>query len=78
MGFCFYQVLSRSVANALNLKNDPALSSTIEFIEKLNDIFDIFNIRNNLEGSRSRNKFKEPLTSPDDWRFEVSRTRFHQ
>ena len=33
-GICFYQVLSRSVANALNLKNDQAPSSTIEFIEK--------------------------------------------
>ena len=59
------------MANGLRLKEDDSLSSTITFIQNLNDAFDILNIRSKNEGSRFRNKFKDPLCSSDDWRFEV-------
>ena len=66
------QVLSNSVANALKLKNDDQLSSTEEFIRKINNAFDILNIRYKAEGVSTRNKFKMLLHSHNDWRFEVS------
>lgn len=54
------------------MKDDAQLSSTIEFIEKFNDLFDILNIKAPQQGLYSNNKFKMPLSSPDDWRFEAS------
>ena len=64
-------MLSKSVANALRGKKDPSLSSTIEFVEKFNDAFDILNIRHPREGMNERNPRKEPFTSVEDPRFEV-------
>ena len=59
------------MACALRQKEDPSLESTIEFIEYLNDAFDIMNIKSVREGVRHRNKFKEKLSSATDWRFQV-------
>ena len=70
-----FQVLSKSVANALRMKSEEKFDSSIQFIEKVNDAFDILNIRYKDEGRRSRNKFKMVLASPLDWRFEVSGDR---
>lgn len=67
----FSQVLSRSVANALRMKDNPQYESTITFIQQFNDVFDILNVRGLYDGSRQKNKFKESLSSSDDWRFEV-------
>ena len=63
------------MANALRLKDESRLQSTIEFCEKFNDAFDALNVRYKYEGQRQRKKFSEPYTHPDDWRFEVGETR---
>lgn len=69
-------MLSQSVANSLKMKEDPELSSTIEFIEKVNRAFDILNVRYKGEGSRTRNPAKEPYTDINDDRFKVKYMRF--
>ena len=60
------------MANALRLKGDPQLESTKEFIEQINCMFDILNVRHKEEGKHSRNPNKDPYTSQSDRRFEVS------
>lgn len=67
----FLQVLSQSVANALRMKHDEQLSSTIELIEKINDVFDMLNVRYAKEGQRSNNKNRRPYESTTDDRFKV-------
>ena len=67
-----FQVLSRRTYKALEALNDPQYSSTIEMVRYVNNVFDILNIRSINEGARHRNEFKKPLSSCDDWRFEVS------
>lgn len=67
-----FKVLSRRTYKALqNLKNDE-YDSTVELLRYINNVFDILNMRSRNEGARSRNKYKSPLTSSDDWRFEVN------
>lgn len=65
---CNWQVLSNSVANALELKKCEEYESTIEFIRKLNKAFDILNVKTSGE---SMNVDKRPLTSPEDPRLKV-------
>jgi hypothetical protein len=65
------QVLSQRVADSLKQVKDEALSSTIEFIEKLNKVFDLLNIRYEYEGEHGRNLNKVPFRKQDDERFEV-------
>lgn len=60
------------MANALRMKQDSQYDSTILFIEKFNDAFDILNTKGKDQGTRERNRFKEKLSSIQDWRFEVS------
>ena len=52
-------------------KEDPSLESAIEFVEYLNDVFDIMNIKSVREGGRHCNKSKEMLSSATDWRLQV-------
>ena len=59
------------MANALRMKADPALDSTIELIENVNLIFDILNVRHKDEGKHSRNSNKDPFASQTDKRFQV-------
>ena len=59
------------MANAIAMKKDDSLSSTVELINKFDRAFDILNIRYKAEGVENRNKYKMLLTSPEDWRFEV-------
>ena len=51
------------------MKKDDKYSALIQFIEMMNNAFDIMNIRCRSEGSKTRNKWKLPLTTTDDWRF---------
>ena len=41
-------------------------------ILKFNNVFDILNISSTHQGVSKRNKFKENITTADDWRFEVT------
>ena len=65
------QVLSKSVAIAMRMTGREEYQSTIELVDKINDIFDILNVTSRNQGVYSRNKFKEPMESSDDWRFQV-------
>ena len=65
-------MLSRRTAAALQLKDDPQYESTIDMILKFNNVFDILNISSTHQGVSKRNKFKENITTADDWRFEVT------
>ena len=64
------------MANALRMKKDDKYSALIQFIEMMNSAFVIMNIRCRSEGSKTRNKWKLPLTTTDDWRFEVGKKSF--
>ena len=58
--------LSQSVANAIRLKKDEKHRALIQFIEMMNNTFDILNIRYRSEGTKTRNNWKLPLTTTDD------------
>ena len=62
-----FQVLSASVANALELQHDPQLVSTIEFLKKMDTAFDIMNVRyvSDIKPQRCA------IWSGDDSRFQV-------
>ena len=65
-------MLCRRTAAALQLKDDPQYESTIDMVLKFNNVFDILNISSTHQGVSKRNKFKESITTADDWRFEVT------
>ena len=69
--FVLFQVLSESVANALELKGDEELSSTITLIRNVNKAFDCLNVRSLDQGARTRNENLKAYTSADDPRLEV-------
>ena len=63
------QVLSKSVAIALEeTKNDEVLG-TAQFCRMMNDFFDCTNVRSLTEHERKRNPLIKPYSSPDDERF---------
>ena len=49
----------------------------IQFIEMVNNILDILNTRYRSEGTETRNNWKLPLTTTDDWRLEVGKQAFY-
>ena len=53
------------------MKKAEEYSAPIQFIEMKNNTFDILNTRYRSEGTKTRNKWKLPLTTTDDWRFQV-------
>ena len=65
------QVLSNSVAEALSLMKQPQLDKTTEFCRIFNNFFDCLNVSNLEEGKRSRNPFKVPYHSSQDFRLKV-------
>lgn len=65
-------MLSSSVANALEMKRDPSLTSTIEFVRKIDTIFDILNVKAYGQGNRTCNTNKIEFSSLDDPRFKVN------
>lgn len=68
---CFLQVLSKTVANALESMGKPELSSTILFIRTINDWFDCLNVANTKQHFAGRNANLEPYKSVDDERLKV-------
>lgn len=64
------QILSSSVANALELMYGDNVSETINFIRNMNRFFDCMNVRNLFEGRNKRNDDLNPYTSVDDQRLK--------
>ena len=67
----FVQVLSNSVAKALELTGGPDVEKTAEFASMFDKVFDCLNVSNFEAGKRSRNSFKSPYYSAEDFRLKV-------
>ena len=63
------QVLSRSVAVALEESGKEDVRGTAQFCQMMNDFFDCANVRSLTEHARKRNPFIKPYETPDDERF---------
>ena len=60
------QVLSRSVAIALEESDNEEVLGTAQFCRMMNDLFDCTNVRSLTEYVRRRNQFIKPYTAQDD------------
>ena len=60
------QVLSRSVAIALEENGNSDVLGTAQFCRMMNDFFDCTNVRSLTEHVKKRNEFIKPYTSADD------------
>ena len=65
------QVLSKTVADALQLENNPNLTETIRFIRKFDRFFDMMNVRSLDESVLKRKPDLRPYRSISDSRFKV-------
>ena len=63
------QVLSKSVAIALEEAGNDEVLGTAEFCRMMNDFFDCANVRSLTEHEKKRNPLIKPYTSQDDERF---------
>ena len=63
------QVLSRSVAIALEESGKEDVTGTAQFCRMMNDFFDCTNVRSLTEHVRKRNHFIKPYVTADDERF---------
>ena len=63
------QVLSRSVAVALEESGKEDVLGTAQFCRMMNDFFDCTNVRSLTEHTRKRNHLIKPYETPDDERF---------
>ncbi|XP_053385111.1 uncharacterized protein LOC128550306 [Mercenaria mercenaria] len=70
------QVLSSTVANALELNYNNRVTETVKFIRHMDKFFDCLNVRNLGEGRKKRNDNILPFTSVDDPRLEYLQTEF--
>ncbi|XP_063403610.1 uncharacterized protein LOC134687330 [Mytilus trossulus] len=70
------QILSGSVANALEHLYDDSVSETVLFIRNFNKFFDCLNVRNLFEGRNKRNPDLEPFTAGDDPRLTWLKSTF--
>lgn len=72
------QVLSDTVANALELMYGESVAASVKFIRMMNKWFDIVNVKNLYEGRNSRNPNLQPFTDPTDARLDWLETEFVQ
>lgn len=70
------QVLSATVANALEHLWGDSVQKTVEFIRMMNKWFDIMNVRSLYEGQHSRNPNLEPFKDVNDPRLQWLQTDF--
>lgn len=66
------QVLSSSVANALEYCGDPDTTETQAFVRNFDRFFDCFNVRCTQESVQRRKPDLRPYRDPCDSRFTVS------
>ena len=67
----FVQVMSETVASALQFTNNERTKETRKFIRMIDTFFDCLNVKSPLEGKLKRKQFRSPYTSPNDERFKV-------
>lgn len=65
------QVLSASVAHAMELMGAPDMIETIRFVRMFDRFFDCLNVSSLSEGRRARKPDLNPYRSPNDIRFTV-------
>ena len=65
------QVLSQSVANALEESGDNDVLETAKFCRMMNSFFDCTNVRSRTEHIHKKNEFIKPYTSLNDERFST-------
>lgn len=70
--FTCTQVLSNSVATALELTGNDDMSETAKFAKIFDKFFDCLNVGSFDSGRNSRNCFKNPYRSATDFRLNVS------
>lgn len=68
----FPQVLSESVASALEFYGDSTTVETKRFVQTFDRFFDCLNVRSTEEYKRKRKPNLRPYTSPTDERLTVS------
>ncbi len=66
------QVMSETVACALEVLNREGTQQTRLFIRMIDKFFDCLNVKSKKMGLLKRKDFIKPYTSPRDERFEVS------
>ncbi|XP_070545584.1 uncharacterized protein [Ptychodera flava] len=72
------QVLSRSVANAIEASGCQQVTETVKFIRMFNKFFDCLNVRSINECTRTGNPDVRPYTDVNDPRFEWLQNDFLQ
>lgn len=65
------QVLSVSVAKALEYFNDPSTQETQKFCQMFDRFFDCLNVRSYVEGRKKRKPDLLPYRTVSDTRFKV-------
>lgn len=66
------QVLSETVASALQLLDEEKTRETRLFIRMMDTFFDAMNVKNPLEGKHKRKDGRAPYYSAKDERFKVN------
>ena len=62
----FIQVMSETVASALQFTNEERTRETQKFIQMIDTFFDCLNVNSPLEGKLKRKQSRSPYTSPND------------
>jgi hypothetical protein len=70
------QVMSSTVANAIELLYGPDRSETVQFINHINKFFDCMNVRSFSESFKKRNDNVKPFQSEDDQRLNYLLNEF--
>lgn len=68
----YLQVLSASVANALEHHGDTDSTETAKFVRLFDRFFDCFNVRSTEESIKKRKPDMRPYKDPTDSRLSVS------
>ena len=64
------QIMSATVASALEQKYGDYVGETVKFIQIVNKWFDFVNVKNLQEHATNRNPHLKPFTSANDWRLD--------
>ena len=73
----YFKVLSSLVVNALRMTGGVEAHKTCNFIEKMDKLFDCFNVSSYTAGRKARKEFQKPYTKPTDFRLNVSLQAYH-
>ena len=68
---CCMQVLSETVASALQVLSKDDTVETRLFIRMMDRFFDCLNVKSPCQGIMERKQYRRPYSSPNDHRFKV-------